>query len=235
MTTLTYGSNPELKARLVAAAREHQEADRYIQGTYFRSEGGEDWQGCAVGCTTAPLIAAAEGVALDGLREPLSWHKAQEVHAGIPEWLGHVEDKIFECLPVGQAREWPARFLEAVPVGVDLTAMREAWLRDIVLDPKRGAFAHAARALDDAGFTEQASALRDLPSGVEWRTASAASAASAAAASAAAAGASAAAYAAAASAAAASAAAYAAASAAGAWQWTADRLIHHLQAVEVSS
>ena len=223
-----------MKARLVADAKAHQAADRYVQGAYLDTSEPE-WKGCAVGCTTAPLLAENLGVEVCELGV-LSWHEQQERLTGIPAWLGHVEDAIFEGLPVKDAREWPVRFLSALPVGVDLAPVRDAWLRDVVFDPTHGAMAHAAGAMEAAGLTEQAAKLSQSQSrGSADAAAQAARSAAMSAEDAAAADAAADAW---------SAAWYAAGSAAmsaedaawdavwdAAWQWMADRLVARLDEV----
>jgi hypothetical protein len=194
---LTYHGDPDLKARLVTEAHEHRRLDRYQKGLYLDTS-SEWWRGCAVGCTTAPLIAESLGTAVADLEEIEGWHLLQEQHAGIPMWLGCVQDKIFEGLPDPQAYSWPGRFLEALPVGVDVTRIRDAFLRDIVLDPQQGAFAYAANALDAAGLGDHARRLRNVPRDCTWSAAYA----------------------------------DAAAAASGAWEWTADRLLHHLSSAQ---
>lgn len=64
----------------------------------------DDSKGCAVGCT---------------LHSPN--HGAYETELGIPRVLAHLEDVIFERLPVAKARTWPGRLLEAPEVGANLS------------------------------------------------------------------------------------------------------------------
>lgn len=40
----------------------------------------------------------------------------------IPRWLHNLENEIFKNLPKIQAIDWPERFIEAIPVGVDIEA-----------------------------------------------------------------------------------------------------------------
>jgi hypothetical protein len=92
-----YHNDPAIKAKYLARVREHARLDHLVQGT-----GWESGRGCAVGCTLE---------AYDHSRYP--------IELGIPEWLAHLEDRIFEGLPWDEARSWPERFLDAIPVGAD--------------------------------------------------------------------------------------------------------------------
>jgi hypothetical protein len=170
-TALTYRGDPDLKARLVTDMRAHREQDRLIRGDYFT----EDGRGCAVGCTVADALAAEEGMpltewALNG--RPHEWHSEWARVTGLPEWLAHLDDYLFESLPVEVSKDWPVRLLEAVPVGVDLRAAREAWLRDVVFDAEHGALASAAAGLESAGLAPEAARLRGLPPTSDWEAAS---------------------------------------------------------------
>lgn len=99
MTTLrAFHGDPAIKAQYLARVRAHRIADDLTQGT-----GWENGKGCAVGCTLE---------AYDHSRYP--------VELGLPEWLAHLEDAIFEGLPHAQAMDWPEQFLEAIPVGADI-------------------------------------------------------------------------------------------------------------------
>ena len=49
----------------------------------------------------------------------------------MPEWLARLEDTIFEGLPNAVAKTFPARFLEAIPVGVDLESVK--WRFSLIL------------------------------------------------------------------------------------------------------
>jgi hypothetical protein len=248
-TTLTYRDDEDLKARLIANMTRHRDADRLQKGLYFGSDpdlDGIEPKGCAVGCTVADFRAAERGITLVELAAAgmSSCHSEWARVTGLPEWLAHLDDYLFENLPAAASREWPLRLLESVPVGVDLKVAREAWLRDLVFDAEHGALASAAAGLEAAGLAPEAARLRGLPPTTDWSAASdAAWAASDAAwaASNAAWAASNAAWAARNAAGAASNAAGAASNAAwaasnAAWaasnEWVAERLLHHLAAAQ---
>src|ERR1044072_3147081 len=113
----SYLDNPKLKEDFVAEVKKHQEADQIIQGTYGKGS-GKSWKGCAVGCSIRSLNN------LKGKKYSTGDHKVYETELGIPEWLARLEDTIFEGLPVEDAKQWPLRFSQAVPVGVDLEPVK---------------------------------------------------------------------------------------------------------------
>lgn len=240
---LSYRGDPDLKAALVAEMADHARLDQLVQGDYLRQDG----KGCAVGCTISGRLLAELGTveALEEhVRESGGWHETWAQATGLPAWLGGLDDMVFEGLTVEQSKAWPVRLLDAVPVGVDLSPVRDLIIRDVVMDPGRGAVACAAIAAESAGFPEQAAELRavpfDAPYDVVQRVVTKAregsGAATAAASAAAAAKRADAAHAAFASASAAYDAAFAALCrhdrAGGArhahWAWIAERAIHHL-------
>ena len=101
---LAFHGDPAIKERYLARVRTHRAADDIIRGTYGRAEGASGWRGCAVGCT------------LHGEN-----HAAYEGELGIPRALAHLEDTLFERMPLESAPDWPVEFLEAIPIGADLS------------------------------------------------------------------------------------------------------------------
>ena len=93
--------NKKTKAKYMKRLQNHYDADEIKKGFYW-----EDGKGCAVGCT------------IESKNEP---HKAFEEELGIPAPIAHLEDTIFEGLSNGDAKKFPLRFLEAVPVKTDLS------------------------------------------------------------------------------------------------------------------
>jgi hypothetical protein len=77
-------------------------ADELVRGMGWNGK-----KGCAVGCTLE---------AYDHSRYP--------IELGLPEWVAHLEDKIFEGLPLKESKTWPLRFLESIPVGADIDAIK---------------------------------------------------------------------------------------------------------------
>ena len=106
MTALrAFHGDPAIKAKYLARVRMHRELDHLTQGVGWESDG--ETKGCAVGCTLD---------AYDHTRYP--------IEIGLPEWLAHIEDAIFEGLPYATAMAWPERFLTAIPVGADVEPVR---------------------------------------------------------------------------------------------------------------
>lgn len=105
---LAFHGDPAVKEKYVRRVLDHQRLDQIIQrvswdpGTY---------KGCAVGCTLHKYD-----------------HLAYERELGIPLTIAHLEDVIFESLPIETARQWPARFLKAIPVGSDLSMVTTQFL-----------------------------------------------------------------------------------------------------------
>jgi hypothetical protein len=108
MTTklLAFHGDPKIKRRYLARVRAHRLADEIVKGRYW-----EDGKGCAVGCTVHS-----------------SNHASYESELGIPAWLAHVEDRLFEGMANDKAKEWPLAFLKAIPVGADLRSVRAQFL-----------------------------------------------------------------------------------------------------------
>jgi hypothetical protein len=92
--------NEETKAKYLARVREHMRLDQIVQGI-----GYEDGRGCAVGCT------------LDAYH-----HAAYERELGIPASIACLEDALHEGMSIELAKQWPERFLAAVPCERDLSA-----------------------------------------------------------------------------------------------------------------
>lgn len=144
---LTFHGKQELKDQRIAQVRSHRLADQLIHGQYW-----EDGKGCAVGCT----VHSGD-------------HHAYETELGIPEELAWLEDRIFESLPNGQALTWPERFLEAIPVGVDLrsTHVNKRFVLALLADEKRGVIRRITNAETKTQAEELAEFLRQGIAGVD--------------------------------------------------------------------
>ena len=179
---LAFYNDQAIKDKYLSRVRLHRAADEIVKGQYW--EGGK---GCAVGCTVHS-----------------SDHLAYETELGIPRIIARLEDRIFENLPNELAMTWPERFLDAIPVGKDLSRVWPKFAIFLLTDPTQCNSRHEQCGIV-AGHYQTT-----LDGGtVDWFAAAAAADAYAASAYAAAAAADAAADAAAASAAYAAAAAYA--------------------------
>lgn len=96
---IAFHGKQEIKDKYIARVKAHQEADEIEKGYYW-----ENGKGCAVGCT------------IEG-----NEHNRYETELGIPTILAQLEDGIFENLPNEYAKTFPLKFLEAIPVGADLS------------------------------------------------------------------------------------------------------------------
>jgi hypothetical protein len=100
-----YHGDPTIKATYLARVRAHRDADDLIQGAYgspMNSKSG--WRGCGVGCTLHS-----------------SDHDLYETELGIPVRLAYLQDHLFEALSKSEAKGFPVQFLDAIPVGADLS------------------------------------------------------------------------------------------------------------------
>ena len=115
-TIHTTALNPSAcRAWLVEEMRDHQAADRLVQGLYWN-----DGKGCAVGCAMQSLDPDAEP----------DDHARYAEMIGAPEMLVRLEDCIFEGLPNALAMEWPVRFTIALrDSSADEEALRRACMR----------------------------------------------------------------------------------------------------------
>jgi len=118
---LTFHGSQKLKDDRIAQVRAHRKADQLVKGQYWQFG-----KGCAVGCTIHS-----------------SNHWAYETELGIPVELAYLEDRFFELLPNGTSMMWPERFLESIPVGVDLRAthINKRYVLAVLTDEKRGEIA----------------------------------------------------------------------------------------------
>ena len=151
-----YHGSPTLKVETLAQVQAHYDADELVQGVYADKRTRKY---CAVGCLT---------------HDPDGGHAEYPLRWGIPESLAHLEDRIFEALPKSAAKEWPLRFMGAIPVGADLSRIewqfKHRLLTDAAITPGithelvRDAIAAVAALCERA-------ANGDTPTGDEWSAA----------------------------------------------------------------
>ena len=98
-TIIAYHGKKEVKEFYIDRVKKHRIADELVKGFYW-----QDGKGCGIGCTVES-----------------SDHSRYPIELGIPEMLARLEDCIFEGLPNDESQAWPERFLNAVPVGADLS------------------------------------------------------------------------------------------------------------------
>ena len=109
---LSYHNDHKIKEEIIKKLERHYKLDEIVQGVYW-----ENGKGCAVGCTIES-----------------NNHAEYEARFGIPEELARLEDKIFEGLAPKDAREWPIRFMKAIPVGVDLSLVHYKFMHWLLTD-----------------------------------------------------------------------------------------------------
>lgn len=118
---IAFHGQQSIKDKYVARVKAHAEADQIIKGKYW-----EDGKGCAVGCT------------IEG-----NEHKRYETELGIPESIAYLEDGIFEGLSNEEAMKFPLEFIEAIPVGADLSKVTIQFKIWLLMDKKHGVIQYA--------------------------------------------------------------------------------------------
>jgi hypothetical protein len=111
-----FHGDKKIKDKYLARVLAHAKADEIIKGKYW-----ENGKGCAVGCT------------IHG-----NDHGAYERELGIQRVIARLEDGIFEGLPNERAMKFPQEFLEAVPVGADLSMVFYRFMHWLLIDPEDG-------------------------------------------------------------------------------------------------
>lgn len=104
----------DLKDAVVQRVAEHERLDQIIQGTYWDGS-----KGCGIGC----VLHSHE-------------HMAFERQLGLPVFLAYLDEHIFESLPSDEAKNWPLRFAQAIPVGVDLDLIYPQFMHWLLSDPQ---------------------------------------------------------------------------------------------------
>lgn len=105
------------KKQFIAETLAHKKADNFIQGVY-----NEGLKGCAVGCALKS-VAKIKGIQIE-----FNNHKEYETHLGIPKWLAHLEDRIFEGVSVERSKKWPLEFARAISEGSDLEKVKAPFM-----------------------------------------------------------------------------------------------------------
>ena len=131
-----FNGDQKLKEGLVREVNAHRLADRLIHGTYGADKTPDKFKGCAVGCS----IHSYNKLANKNLRT--NNHGAYE-EFGIPRILAKIEDGIFEGLSRKDAQEWPVLFMNAVPVGADLSGVWAKFAQWLLTDSVHGVIRYA--------------------------------------------------------------------------------------------
>jgi hypothetical protein len=123
----TFHNKPELKEMMLEEVLKHQKADEIIQGSYETNG-----KYCAVGCSIESLNTRL------GKHYSHGDHSVYETELGIPKIIARLEDRIFEGLERKKAKMFPLRFIQAVPVGVDLSLVWPKFAIWLLGDEKDG-------------------------------------------------------------------------------------------------
>jgi hypothetical protein len=118
---IAFHGDSNTKAKYVERVKAHAAADEIIHGQYWAAG-----KGCAVGCT------------IHG-----SDHRRYEKELGVPLILARLEDRIFEGMTNGDAKEFPLRFLSAIEPGADLSLVWHQFAHWLLVDPQDGVIKYA--------------------------------------------------------------------------------------------
>lgn len=109
---VTFGGDPELKAKMQGRAEGHRVMDHFMQGIYWEKS---EVKGCAIGClsTGAASFGRSNGQG--------SGAEAIACEFQIPYWLARLAETAFEGRDKDGAIAWVEKFVSAIPVGVELS------------------------------------------------------------------------------------------------------------------
>ena len=94
--------------QLQSLPREHLAQEILAQGTYGDTV-GDRWYGCFVGCFARDIDPTATK----------NLHKIYADHFNFPEWMAHLQDRVFEGLPLDQAKKWHVEVSDAIASNPD--------------------------------------------------------------------------------------------------------------------
>lgn len=123
MSTTDLGAwhgDAQFKAATLEQMAAHVAADHLIHGIYWDPRRG---RGCLIGCLT---------------HNPEGGHEQFPELFGIPAWLAHLADDLFEMQARGVDADWALRFLRSIAPGADLSRVWLAVAERLMLDPVYG-------------------------------------------------------------------------------------------------
>lgn len=124
---VTFGGDPELKAKMLGRAEGHRMMDHFMQGIYWQAD---DAKGCAIGCL------ATGAAAFNTSNSQHSGAVAIACEFQIPYWLARLAETAFEgSRPKMDAVAWVEKFVAAIPVGVELSEETVyEWVEELDVD-----------------------------------------------------------------------------------------------------
>ena len=128
ITMQAFHNKQDIKDLYVNRVLAHQKADEFIQSWWF-----EDGKGCSLGCT----LNYNNDIVNDCI------FKRYEKELNIPENLARLHESIFESLPVENSKTFPHDFLNAIPVGADLSQVVDKFNLWLLKDKKHGVYQYA--------------------------------------------------------------------------------------------
>lgn len=165
---LAYLDDPARKQLYLNRVRRHREADEITQKLSWLPDepGGGEYtkgRGCSVGCTLETYE-----------------HNLYPKLLGVPAEIAYLHEAVFEGLPKAEAVRFPEQFLEAIPVGADLSLVWPRFALTLLTDERYEVLRHVSK----PRFAEQGAAVKRvaelfqewLTSGVKpaegrWKTA----------------------------------------------------------------
>ncbi len=148
MELIAYNGDKKLKASLLKEITKHEKADAILQGTYGKENG--HWKGCAVACSLRSL-AIVNG---EELVTEYNQHERYETGLGISQIIARLEDRLFEGMTAKDAKTFPRKFAEAVPVGADLSLVPARFMIFCVED--------TLKSFDNEKFPEVVAAVKGV-------------------------------------------------------------------------
>jgi len=131
-----FHNDAKLKSDLLVEITKHEQADAIIKGSYGSKGENGIFKGCAVGCSIESYNK------LKGLGLSTTDHSVYESEFGIPRVLAHLEDGFFEGMSETDGKTWPRQFIEAVPVGADLSLVWPKFAVWMLTDTENGVIRH---------------------------------------------------------------------------------------------
>jgi hypothetical protein len=127
---ISFYGKQEIKDAKIADLKKHRELDNLMQKSYFDRD---KQKGCAVTCT---MFSPEDFKSLKVNTSDI--HGRYETQLGIPRIIARLEDRIFEGMPIDAAKEWPLKFIEAVPVGVNIEHVWRKFMIWLLIDDTAG-------------------------------------------------------------------------------------------------